>query len=204
MTKIAIITVDYNNHQDTVEFYESAKNLNTKGIDLKFIFVDNGSETPLKIDGEIIQTGENKGFTGGYNQGIKYGMQWGAEYFLIVNNDVLFPDKNLLQKLLSHKTDVVSPKILFAPGFEYQKDRYQKSEVGKVIWYAGGSFDWNNVQTIHRGIDRVDHGQFDVVEEIEFPSGCCVLVKRSVYEQVGLFDERLWTYFEDAVAIWPA
>ncbi len=198
MTKVAIITVDYNNHADTEEFFESIKKLNTKGLDIKYIFVDNGSDTPLEIDAEIIQTGDNKGFTGGYNQGIKYAMQWGAEYFLIVNNDVLFPDKNLIQKLLSHKADVISPKILFAPGFEFHKDRYQKEDIGKVIWYAGGNFDWDNVQTTHRGIDEVDRGQYDETIETEFPSGCCALVKRSVYEKVGLFDESLWTYFDDA------
>ncbi len=198
MKRIAIITVDYNNHTDTLEFAESAKKLNTKKLDTKFIFIDNASEEQLKIAGEVIQTGENKGFAGGYNQGIRYALQWGADYLLIVNNDVLFPDKNLLQKLLRSQADVVSPKILFAPGFEFQKDRYSNKEIGKVIWYAGGAFDWNNVQTVHRGIDEVDHGQFNVIQETEFPSGCCMLVRREVFEKVGLFNEQIWAYFEDA------
>lgn len=205
MKKLAIITVDYNGHADTHEFLASAKRLKIPGeIEAKYFIVDNGSDAPLQVSGaELIQTGENVGFAGGYNRGIRYALQWGADYVAIVNNDVLFADPHLMAKLLAvlqnnPQAGVVSPKILFAPGFEFHKDRYGKSDTGKVIWYAGGHFDWDNVMSVHRGIDEIDHGQFDQVEKTDFVSGCCLMASREALQQVGLFDEKLFAYFEDS------
>ncbi len=204
MKKIAIITVDSNSHSDTEEFLKSFKKLKTTGFDIKRIVVDNGSTKALSTsEGDLIQTGENLGFTGGYNRGLRYARQWGADYYLIINNDVLFPDSQLISKLVEvalsdPRIGVVTPKILFAPGFEYHKDRYTSQDHGKVIWYAGGKFDWANVQTIHRGLNDVDSGQYDDTSDTEFPSGCCMLISREVLDNVGFFEEKLFAYYEDA------
>jgi GT2 family glycosyltransferase len=204
MKKLAIITVDYNSHADTKEFLESAKKLKSNGLEVKYIILDNGSSEPLQVhDVDLIQTGDNLGFTGGYNRGLRYARQWGADYYLIINNDVLFPDSQILKKLVGvtqsdPRIGVVSPKILFAPGFEYHKERYTKQDEGKVIWYAGGSFDWSNIQTVHRGINEVDKGQFNEIADTQFPSGCCMLVTKEVLDTVGLFEEKFFAYFEDA------
>ena len=209
MTKIAIVTADFNDHKDTDEWLASAKKLDTKGLELLWLVVDNGSEvsvkeTVSKYPGVVwMQTGKNLGFTGGFNRGMRYANEWGADYVLIINNDTLFPEKGLIKKMLKVLDDhpqagLVSPKIYFAPEFEYYKDRYTKKDEGKVIWYAGGSFDWNNIKSIHRGIDEVDKGKLDKTEQTEFTSGCCVLIKREVLEKVGYFEEKLFAYFEDA------
>jgi len=70
--------------------------------------------------------------------------------------------------------------------------------LGKVFWYAGGVIDWANVKSVHRGVDEVDHGQYDENKEIEFATGCCMMIKREVLEKVGLFDKRYFLYYEDA------
>ncbi len=208
MKKVAIVTVDYNGHKDTDEFLSSRKILNTKDLELLWLVVDNGSDesvkrTVEKYPGVVwMQTGKNLGFAGGYNLGMKYAREWGADYVLIINNDTLFSDENLVQKMLNvfkknPKVGVVSPKIYFAPEFEFYKDRYGKSDKGKVIWYAGGGFDWDNIKSIHRGIDEVDKGNYNKTEKIKFVSGCCLLVKREVLEKVGFFEEKLFAYFED-------
>ena len=44
MKKVAIITVNYNNSKDTLEFLESLEKLDTKGLEVKTVVVDNGSE----------------------------------------------------------------------------------------------------------------------------------------------------------------
>jgi GT2 family glycosyltransferase len=200
--KLAIVTVDYNNHQDTHDFLTSAKKLKfAKDVDVEIITVDNGSDEPLS--GAVIQTGENLGFTGGYNRGIAYALASGADFIAVVNNDVLFPDSEvftkLLRVLLQHPdVGIVAPKILFAPGYEFHKDRYSKEQLGKVIWYAGGTFDWNNVSSIHRGVDEVDTGEYDKTEETEFVSGCCFVARREVFVETGMFEDKLFAYFEDA------
>jgi len=153
-------------------------------------------------DYEVLQTGENKGFAGGYNFGIRYAINWGADYILAINNDTLIGDGEILQKLVKTlknepKNAVVSPKILFAKGFEYQKDRYKPDERGHVIWYAGGYIDWYNVFGKNRGLDEVDHGRYGLLEETDFISGCCFMAKVSALTKTGLFEEKLFAYFED-------
>lgn len=207
-TKVAIVTADYNNHKDTDEWLDSAKILDTKDLDILWLVVDNGSDTSVKQTVEKhpevtwLQTGKNLGFAGGFNRGMKYAKEWGAEYVLIVNNDTLFGDKNFLKKLIkvfdkNPSVGVVSPKIYFAPEFEFYKERYTKKDEGKVIWYAGGTFDWNNILSTHRGIDEVDAGKYDRIEKTGFVSGCCVLIKREILEKIGYFDDKLFAYFED-------
>jgi GT2 family glycosyltransferase len=208
MTKVAIVTVDYNDHKDTREFLDSAKNLDQDGLEVLWLVVDNGSDTPVNeiIDNHPdviwLQTGQNLGFTGGFNRGMEYAREWGADYLLIINNDTLFGDKLLIKKMLqvlqeNPGSGIVSPKIYFAPGYEFHKSRYTKKDKGKVIWYAGAGFDWDNVMTVHRGIDEVDSGKYDQAEKISFSTACCLLVKREILDKVGYFDEKLFCYFDD-------
>ena len=210
MKKIAIITVNYNGKKDTLELLESLKSLQFTVYSLQVIVVDNGSEDSgvseirkqfPEVD--IVQTGANLGFSGGYNKGIEYDRIWGADYFLLINNDCLIKDADLVLELLKtaesdNKIGLVSPKIYFAPGFEFHKDRYKKEDLGKVIWFAGGKFDWDNIGNVHRGIDEVHTGQYDEISESEIFSGACVLIKKEVLEKLGGLDEKYFLYFEDS------
>ncbi len=210
MLKIAIVSVNFNGERDTLELLEGLKKFQISNFKFQIIVVDNGSsdnfvETASKKYPEIdiLQNGINKGFSGGYNRGIEHGLLWGADYVLIINNDALTPDKNLLSRLLEtfskdQSIGIVSPKIYFAPGYEFHKDRYKPEEKGKVVWFAGGKFDWNNVMSIHRGIDEVDNGEYGGEMEMNFATGCCFLVKREVLEKVGMFDDNYFAYFEDS------
>ena len=129
-------------------------------------------------------------------------MKRNADYVLVVNNDTIIDPlmiKNLLKVLDSdERIGVVTPKIYFAKGHEFHKDRYSKEELGKVFWYAGGYTDWANVTSIHRGVDEVDKGQYDKIEKTDFASGCCMFFKKEVFEKVGMFDDKFFLYFEDA------
>lgn len=210
MKKVAIVTVNFNGEDDTLELLESLKTIQDSGFKIQVIVVDNGSSDNLV--GEVIkkypeivvlQNGQNLGFSGGYNRGIEHALIWGADYVLIINNDAQIIDPNLLQQLiktasLDDSVGIVGPKIYFAKGSEFHKDRYKDEDLGKVLWFAGGSFDWNNVMTVHRGLDEVDEGNFNTVEEAEFLTGCCMLIKREVLEKVGYFDERYFAYCEDS------
>jgi GT2 family glycosyltransferase len=218
MQKIAIITLNINGKKDTIELLDSLKKLRTANCQLLTVVVDNASvdgsvsEIHRRFpDVDILQTGANLGFAGGFNKGIEYAKVWGAEYFLIINNDTLVGDENLILALLetsqsSEKIGIVSPKIYFAPGFEFHKDRYSKEDLGKIIWYGGGEFDWDNISAVHKGIDEVDSGQCNNSGEVGFISGACMFIKASVFEKIdpphqlagGGFDERYFLYFEDA------
>lgn len=209
MKKIAVVSVNFNGEKDSLELLESLSKISDAKYEIKTIFVDNASsdnfvqtasEKYPEID--VLQNGINKGFSGGYNRGMEHALLWGADYVLIINNDALTPDKWLLTSLLSTfekhpEAGIVSPKIYFAPGFEFHKDRYKEEDKGRVVWFGGGKFDWDNVMSIHRGIDEVDSGEYGGEMEMDFATGCCFLIKREALEKVGMFDESYFAYFED-------
>jgi len=207
MKKVALVILHYVDQRLTKECLESTEKLNTENLIFETIVVNNNPKEDL---GELkkqfknftfLETGENLGFAAGNNLGINKALANNADAVLLVNNDTVL-DKDLLLQLFkvanSEKTiGIVSPKIYFAPGYEYHKDRYRPKDLGKVIWYAGGVIDWQNILTSHRGVDEIDHGQYDIQEETDVISGCAMLVSREVFEKIGLFDERYFLYLED-------
>jgi GT2 family glycosyltransferase len=150
---------------------------------------------------KVIFNKENLGFAGGNNVGLRYALENKADFIFILNNDTEIKNDcilNLWQTFLEEeKIGIASPKIYYAPGFEFHKERYQEKDLGRVIWYAGGKIDWDNVLGRHLGVDEVDQGQYEKKEENEFATGCAFMAKRAVFEDVGLFDERFCLYLED-------
>lgn len=205
MPLVFVSILNYNGKDNTVDCLKSLEKISKENFDLKVIVIDNASkeefELPVfpNLDLEVIRNNKNLGFSGGHNVGIKYAMSKRADYILILNNDTVV-DKNLISELIKgskENAEIVAPKIYFYPGLEFHKDRYKKEEKGKVFWYAGGIMDWKNVIGHHRGVDEVDSGQYDKVQSTDFASGCCMMVKKEVFEKVGKFDERYFLYYED-------
>jgi len=208
MKKIVIVTVNFNTEKDTLVLLNSIEKIEYNSYDLEIIIVDNGSKVKFVLPRNfkkkviLIRSEENTGFSGGFNIGIEKALEQGADYVLVINNDTLLRPmmiENLLKVLESNeKIGIVTPKIYFAKGHEFHKSRYGKKELGKVFWYAGGYMDWANITSVHRGVDEVDKGQYDKTEKTEFASGCCMLIKKEVFEKVGIFNEKYFLYYEDA------
>ncbi|MDP2649860.1 MAG: glycosyltransferase family 2 protein [bacterium] len=207
MKHVVISLLNFNGKKNTLDCLDSLQNIKRDNFKLSVVVVDNAStdgslEEIQNTKVKIIGNKENLGFAGGHNTAIKYALENGADYILILNNDT-YVDKDFLVELLkvAEKDDdigILTPKIYFAPGFEFHKDKYKKEELGRVIWYAGGVMDWKNIIGHHRGVDEVDKGKFDEIEETELATGCCMLIKKEVFEKVGLFDDKYFLYYEDA------
>jgi GT2 family glycosyltransferase len=194
---------------------ESIKKLEVSGFELEIVVVDNASSdgsqkavertfkniTKKNVYCKQIYNKANLGFAAGNNVGMKYSLDSGADYLLVLNNDTEV-DKNVVKKLLEvankhTKAGAISPKIYFAKGFEFHK-KYKKQDLGKVIWYAGGDMDWNNIYGSNYGVDEMDKGQFEKTKETDFTTGACVLLNSKALKDVGLFDEKYFMYSEDA------
>jgi GT2 family glycosyltransferase len=206
---ISIIILNYNGQKDTLNCLKSLEKLTIpKGVQLDTIIIDNASSDnsvpAIKKQFPqifLIESAENLGFAAGNNLGLKLALDQNSDFALLLNNDTLV-DKNLIKELISaahsHPQGAIfSPKIYFAPGREFHKDRYTKKDRGKVIWAAGGQIDWQNVYGQNRGIDQVDHGQFDQETQLNLGPGCCILIRAQAIKQVGTFDPRYFLYYED-------
>ena len=47
------------------------------------------------------------------------------------------------------------------------------------------------------GVKEIDTGQYDVQRDVDYVSGCCLLVKSEVVQRVGLFDESYFCYWDE-------
>lgn len=208
MVKAALIILHYKGEDDTKACLDSLRDSKMQNIDLSLIVVANNPSASLVSDMHtvypeftLIENKENVGFAEGNNIGIRKALELQCEYIVLLNNDTLVsPD--IISKLVTHANSqdsigLISPKIYFAKGYEYHRERYKEDERGKVIWYGGGKIDWQNVYASHDGVDEVDIGQYDKIRDTDFATGCCMLIKKSVVEKIGFFDRKYFLYFED-------
>lgn len=210
--KIALIILNWKQPQLTFDTLDSIFKTKNTGFSFHIYLVDNGSpdDSVAQFKAKygqnksvtIVETGDNLGYAGGNNFGLKTALKKNFDYYLVANNDILVaPD--FLQKLFNanqkYPNSILTPKIYFAPGFEFHKDRYSKSEIGNVIWAVGSQIDWNNIYGSNIGIDEVDHGQYDKEQpKIDFISGCCFLISKKIIQKIGIFDEKFYLYMEDS------
>jgi len=204
--KVFVIIVNWNGWKDTLICLESLVKIRKKDIQLETVVVDNGSTNESvevirkKFPGvTLLETGKNLGFTGGNNVGMQYAINHGADFIWLLNNDTIVHRDVLsfLKAFDDPKVGIIGSKIYFAPGREFHHDRYAEKERGKVIWYAGGLVDWDNVYASHRGVDEIDHGQYDKMELTQFVTGCSMMIRRDVLDRIGLLDDKYYLYLED-------
>lgn len=188
--KVAVIVLNYKTSDLAIQCVKSVKESDFKNIEI--ILVNNDSENvlkeaALKLSNIIfIQNKENTGYSGGNNIGINKALQDTADYVFILNPDTQIEKEtisNLISVMESENADIASPKIYF--------------DNTKIIWYAGGLFDTQNVLGSNIGVDEVENGSFDKIGNTDFATGAAMMVKREVFEKIGLFDERYFLYYED-------
>jgi len=205
LPKVFIIVLNWNNWPDTLECLESLKNNDYPNYQV--VIIDNGSKEKLKIKNEklkIIYNKENLGFAGGNNVGIKYVLEKGADYVLLLNNDTIV-SQDFLSKLVEvgekdKRFGLLGPKIYFYEqaiiGRDAPKGRVAPS--GR-FWFAGGQVNWLYNKGTMRGYNEIDRGQYDLppVQETDYITGCCLLAKKEVIEKIGLMPEDYFLYYED-------
>ena len=209
MQKVIISILHYNSNRDTIACLLSLSRADFKNIEVITYVLDNASKEELSSDSgackeinlNILKVSTNLGFTGGHNYIYEKIKDEKFDYFLLLNNDSIVEKdflKNLIEGFEDPGVGIAVPKIYFTKGREFHRNRYKKEELGKVFWYAGGHIDWQNVMSVHRGVDDVDSGQFDRKERVTFATGACLLIKKEVLSEIGLFDRRYFLYYEDA------
>ena len=192
--KVFIILLNYNGYKDTLEAIKSLEKINYN--DFKIVVVDNNStdnsfnilKEEIKDKHYLIQSGKNAGFAFGNNIGIKFALEKGADYILLINNDTEV-EKDFLNILVE----------------DFQKDEKIGLTTGLIlnyydknkVWYAGGEIEWNKFYGAHFDEDkRVDEIELEE-KEVSFATGCLMLIKKEVFENIGLLPEEYFMYYED-------
>ena len=209
MKHVSILIVAYNSQKRTNQCLRSLQEIIHSSFDYTVLVIDNGSQEPFTLSRDfnekkfqVVRSDANLGFTGGNNLGLHTAIErFNSDYVLLLNNDTTV-DPNFLELLFQVAEEdptagLVSPKIYFTKGMEFHSASYKRSDLGKVLWYAGGSIDWEHLAAFHRGVDEVDRGQFSEQTESDFATGCCVLIRREILEKVGYLDKKYFLYLED-------
>lgn len=193
MEKIYIVLINYNRYKDTIECINSIKK-NEKGIEYEIVVVDNKStnESVEKLkqiqDIHLILSENNKGFSYGNNLGIKYAIENGANYILLLNNDTII-EKNSISILYNEMTKHEDVGIMSARVMYYDAPDRINCIGGHIDWYKGIAVlkNWNTVY-------EPSNKKFDYTQ---FITGCCMLIKKDVIDKVGYLPEEYFMYFED-------
>jgi len=161
--------------------------------DFEIIVVDNGStddslvllKTRFSPFIKLIELPENKGFDYAINRGIEHSQ---GEFIATLNNDTEV-DPQWLQELLKgmyygERVGMCASKILFF------HNRKVIDKAGHLLYPDG--------QNRGRGCQERDQGQYDRIEEVIFPDACAALYRRSMLEEIGLFEETFFAYGDDA------
>ena len=188
---VSIVSVNYDQPEVTCEMLASLEKVTYSNFET--LIVDNASPTksPNIIkekypEIQLIISKKNLGFAGGNNIALK---QAKGDYVLLLNNDTeVKPDflESLVELMESDKKiGIVSSKILY-----FYEDN--------VIQYAGASpINPITSRGSHYGYKEIDNGQLDEVTETAYPHGACMMIRKSVLEELGLLYEGYFLYYEE-------
>ncbi len=192
--RVGALVLNYNGRDITLESLESLEAMTYPACDL--FVVDNGSTDGSyeaiaeRFPGvEQIRTEENLGPAGGLNLGVTELLGRDYDYLLILNNDIE-ADGGMLDELVAvaegdPRIGCVGPKIFYF----WNRDR---------LWSTGGIIRFRESVTRERGMGEPDTGQYERTEEVDYISGCAILIPTRVMREVGLYDPVFHLACEDA------
>jgi GT2 family glycosyltransferase len=140
---------------------------------------------PLAV--EILRPPRNLGFAEGCNWGIAAALGAGVDYIFLLNNDAVVRP-SCLDTLVSvarstPKAAILSPQIAF-------------QEAADKVWYRGGEFSpWGRGPRHIGWRQRVEINRPPT--DVDYATGCAMLIDPAVIHAVGAFDVRLFAYCED-------
>lgn len=204
MSLTAIVILNWNGRHYLERFLPIVESCSTRE-DVFIVVADNGS-TDFSVEYlkenhkniKVIEFETNLGFTGGYNRALK---NVEADYFLLLNSDIEVTPGWLdpLIKEMDENPDVgiCMPKIRSA----YNPDSFEYAGAcGGFIDYLGYPFCRGRILS---NIES-DGGQYDSSIEIFWASGAAMMIRSSLYMELGGFDERFFAHMEEIDLCWRA
>ena len=171
---ISIVIPVYNEHEATNECITSIR---TNTEDCEIIVIDNGSSPAFTkpytgfIPCRIIRNEKNEGFPVAVNQGIR---ESNGDIIVLLNNDTIVTP-GWADMLTLNEFDVVGPVTNYCSGLQHvYADPYENiDELNNV------AHDWSE-------------NYKDLTIEVNWIIGFCMAFRKSVFDDVGDFDESLW------------
>ncbi|WP_420223954.1 glycosyltransferase family 2 protein [Pigmentiphaga litoralis] len=199
--KVGVVTVLYNSTDVLEGFFSSLSQ--QVDVTIKLYVIDNSptdegfqlSRHLAKqhgIDTTLVYNNGNLGVAKGNNQGIELALADNVDYVVLSNNDIEFSNPAMINGMIADMSLVGAraavPKMLYYGT--------------RKIWCAGGSISKLRSGSPHRGDLEDDVGQYDVSEFTEYAPTCFMILRRDVFQDVGLMDEDYFVYYDDTDFVW--
>jgi GT2 family glycosyltransferase len=185
-----VVVLNWNRPKDTYLCVESLQASDYAA--LRILVVDNGSDVKkyeelcaLGSGVGIVRSEDNLGFAAGNNIGIRHALDQGADYVLLVNNDTIVAPEMIGMLVEAMERD---PAFGVAGPIIYYMDQPQE------VWFAGYRIK-GELYVLRRGL-RLEP-PLQPVEDVDFVSGCGMLLRREMVERVGMFSPEYFMYYED-------
>jgi GT2 family glycosyltransferase len=139
----------------------------------------------------FIQNGDNLGFAGGNNVGIKYALAKNDfDSVILLNNDTVIKRDTI--------SILVNARLEFGEQAIYGGRVYYYSAPEK-IWYDGGKFNEWIGRTVHLNMGKLktEVKNSQDIKEVNFITFCYVLIPKFILEKLGSLDESYFMYVED-------
>lgn len=205
--EVSVIIVNWNAGKYLEETINSLKE-KTQDISYEIILVDNNSvkeeesylylEQLIKFDNvTIIKSNENLGFAKANNQGMEIAK---GRNFLILNPDVIFHNNiiKILSDYLNSNEDVgmVGPKIFDVNGVFQQNCMKGKPYPSDTLFHLIGLAKAFPTSKALNGY-ALRYLNKEEINECWGLSGCCMMLKKSLFEEIGGMDEQFFMYQEE-------
>lgn len=139
-------------------------------------------------DVAFLQTGENTGYSGGNNRGIRKALDEGADFVFVLNPDTIVDpgtiDTLVEAALRDDRVAAVAPTVV-------------RMDDPTSVWYGGGTFDPMRALGVHWAPPN-GHPAAAEPRPVTFCSGCALLLRAEAIRDVGPFEESYFLYVEDA------
>jgi GT2 family glycosyltransferase len=186
--KVYVVVLNWNGGSDTVGCLFSLQRLNYENCGV--LVIDNGStdDSAACIRGafprvELLETGENLGFAGGCNVGIRRALAQRADFIWLLNNDTTVDPDALKAMVEKAETD---PRIGIVGSAIYCMQERERLQ----CW--GGGY-------INFLLGRPQHFLKPVDDRrLQFITGASLMLSRAAVEEVGELDQGFFMYWEDA------
>lgn len=187
---VSVVVLNYNGKRFLKDCLSSVESQDYPRRLVETLVVDNGSS-----DGsvefvrnrfgwvKVVENGRNLGFSEGNNIGFK---ESSGEYVLLLNNDATIEPSWIRTAVENFPKDAaaIGGKIYFWGS--------------NKLWFAGGVVD-SLGNTFHRGFCSEDKGQFDGACDVDYMSGCAIMVSKKAVKELGALFDPVYSpiYYEE-------
>ena len=212
MPKLLVVSLNFRTAEMTLRSVRSALAA-MDGLEAELVLVDNDSgdgsfdvmQTELATADwaqgapvRLIASAHNGGFGAGNNVGMRAGWSDGSkpDYVYLLNSDA-FPAPDAIRELLTHLER--HPEAGFAGSYIYGEDGTPHMTAFRFpsVWSElEGSIRFGPVSRLLR-TKPVPMGLIEETQPVDWLAGASIMMRQSVLDDIGLFDEEFFLYFEE-------